>query len=161
MKACDHIRSILLTDYVDGELDNETKKGIESHLANCPECTRLVTVVKEEMSIISDKGIKGNVPPHLWTSILKRIEEERPRNTITDIIKSIAERLTLPKLVPALVGIVLLVLSASFFLYTQYVRQDYGSEESFKYASELFAGEGTSAAMESEGLGTPIEEYFL
>ena len=59
-----------------------------------------------------------------------------------------------------IVGIVLLVLSASFFLYTQYIRQDYGNE-GFKYASDLFTGEGSSAAIENEGLGTPIEEYFL
>ena len=161
MKDCSHIRSILMTDYVDGEIDNDSRRIIEEHLTACPECRQLVTMVKGQMSVFSEESAKKKVPSHVWQSIVKEIGgEERKANTLTDLVRVFTQRLTLPRLAPALVGMALLVLSASFFLYTQHIRQGY-ENTNFEYVNELFTNVSPAAVPEHEGLGTPIEEYFL
>jgi hypothetical protein len=161
MKDCDHIRSMLFTDYVDNELDNNTKRIVEEHLAICHECGHLVSMVKEDMSLISDDGARKKISPYIWQSIVKKIGgEERKTNAAIDFVRTFAERLTFPGLAPALFGMILLVLSISFFLYTQYIRQGYGNAN-LEYVAELFTNAGSSVITEHEGLGTSIEEYFL
>ncbi len=152
---------MLLSDYIDGEIDQETRKSVEEHLADCVDCKRLVTMVKEDMSIISGDAAKEKAPSHLWHSITKKIMHEKKAGTVAiDFVRDLAERLMPPRLAPALVGIALLTLSTSFFLYTQYLRGGYGNG-SIDYVSEVLTNAGFSAVTEHEGLGTPIEEYFL
>ena len=161
MNTCGHIRSILLTDYIDGELDNNKKKAVEEHITNCPACGRLVAMVREDMSVISGAAAKKKAPPHIWRSIVDKIDSERnASNPAADLLRALTARLTLPGLASAFAGVILIVLSASFFIYTQYIRQGYGNEN-LNYVSELFTNAGSAAATEHEGLGTPIEEYFL
>jgi hypothetical protein len=161
MKTCLSFRSMLLTDYIDGELDRDAKRIIEEHLTVCPECKRLVAMVKEDISIISDEGMRKRVPAYVWQSIVKEMGgEERKTNPVINFISSFTERLIPPRLTPALVGMILLVLSVSSFLYTQYIKQEYENTH-FEYVAELFTNASSSVISEHEGLGTLIEEYFL
>jgi len=161
MSACDHIRTVLLTDYIDNELDEKAKADVEKHLKVCPDCRSLVAMIREDISIISDGSLKEKAPPHLWRSITQKIEEERrAKDTLPDFLRRLGAILTPPKLAPALIGIILLIMGTSFFLYTQYIGQNYVSTN-YEYVSELFSSAGNVDASEHEGLGTPIEEYFL
>lgn len=161
MKTCGHIRPVLLTDYIDGEIDQDTRKSVEEHLTGCADCKRLVAMVREGLSILSSEAAKKKVPSHIWPSIIEKItREKKTGNAAIDFVRTLVERLTPPRLVPALVGITLLVLSASFFLYTQYLKGGYGNG-SVEYISGLFANGGSQVTTEQNGLGTPIEEYFL
>lgn len=161
MKNCSSFRSMLLADYIDNELDEGSKRKIEEHLSGCGKCGRLIMMVKEDMAVISDDGAKKKVPPHVWQSILKKMGgEERKTNAVIDFVRAFVERLTFIRLAPALVGMILLVLSVSFFLYTQHIGQGYGNGN-LEYVDELFTNAGSPATTEHEGLGTSIEEYFL
>ena len=161
MKNCKEIRRILLTDYIDNEIDESTKKSIEEHLLTCHECKNIVDKVKEDIFALSDHKAREKVPVYLWQSIVSKIESERhANNVVVDFLCGLAERFTLPQLVPALAGIVLIVLSASFFLYTSHIR-NMASVSGYEYTADILGGTEFFVEAENEGLGTPIEKYFL
>ena len=160
MKICDQIRSVLLTDYIDNELDKNARKKIEEHLAACPECRQIVGPARDDISVISNAGARKKIPSDLWQAVVKGIEDEkRVKNPAMDFVRGITQIFTVPRLVPALAGMILLVLSVSFFLYTRQVSRN-GGNESFEYVAGLFANT-SPAATDNGALGTPIEEYFL
>lgn len=161
MNICAQIRSTLLTDYIDNELDERSRNSVEEHLASCIECRAMVEKVKIAVSLIADDGLKQKVPPNIWPSIVTSIESgPQPKSAVMDFIRALGERLTPARLVPALAGIVLLVLSASFFLYTDYIRNQAVVSE-YGYNADILGVAESSAESESAGLRTPIEEYFL
>ena len=161
MKVCDQMRPILLTDYIDNELDENTRRSIDEHLLECHECRAIVDRVRADMFLIAKESLGKKAPPHLWASIAKDIESEsRVKNGASDFLKTLRDRLTIPRLAPALVGIILLVLSTSFFLYTRHAGQAARAGE-YEYTADMLGSGEFSPDSENEGLGTPIEEYFL
>lgn len=62
--------------YAEGSLTAEAKDQIESHLAECSECTQFLSFLEESMNVIQkDKEINPN--PFLITRILSGIENEK------------------------------------------------------------------------------------
>ena len=63
MKTCDQIRAVLLTDYIDGELDIETKKDIDKHLKESGSKTRMLLQVHDELLFeVPDNEMSGIAP---------------------------------------------------------------------------------------------------
>lgn len=153
MKNCASLRAMLFTDYIDGELDRDSMRVIDEHLKACPDCRQLAAMVKEDMSLLSEGGVKEKVPPRVWQSIVEKTAAKERK-------WSLIERLMPPRLAPALAGVILLVLSVSFFLYTQYMKPAYESGN-LEYVAELFTNVSSPAVSEREGFDTPIEEHFL
>ena len=46
MKKCDHFKDLILTDYIDGELDKKFSESLESHLLDCSDCRAFFKEVK-------------------------------------------------------------------------------------------------------------------
>jgi hypothetical protein len=67
--------------------------------------------------------------------------------------------LTRPVLVPAVAGLVILVLSVSLFIYEHYAKEGY-ARNNIEYVAGLLSN-GHSSIIDNDGLGTPIEKYFL
>ena len=62
--------------YAENSLSAEAKDQIESHLAECSECTHFLSFLEESMKIVQkDKEIDPN--PFLFTRIMSRIENKK------------------------------------------------------------------------------------
>ena len=73
---CDEI-AVLLSGYIDGELDNDERTQVEAHVAECSECRREVTEL-QQMAEVTDSMRFMEPPNDIWTNywrgVYNRIE---------------------------------------------------------------------------------------
>src|SRR5882672_10339658 len=76
MDDCKRFKDLLLTDYLDAQIDPKTKEQIDAHLRMCPEC-RLFAQEAERDLVTPFKNVQPEeVPVHLWTAIQERLQKE-------------------------------------------------------------------------------------
>lgn len=80
---CERIRDIIITDYIDHELDEKKQKEIEDHLSNCANCRAfekaLITAVVEPLR----NSPAVNLPETLWSKIRNSLEQEEENGYVT------------------------------------------------------------------------------
>jgi anti-sigma factor RsiW len=66
-----------LSDYLDGELTQEERRAVESHLAACPSCAAVLDDLKR---VVARAQALEPRPPHadLWAGVAERIDARRP-----------------------------------------------------------------------------------
>lgn len=92
-----------LSEYVDGELDAETRAAVEAHLATCAECR----VMRNELERVVARARRvGYREPanDLWGAIEATITENRPRSTRRFVTLSWARLAAAAAIVAVLAG---------------------------------------------------------
>lgn len=153
---CKKFQDIMITDYLDGEIDAEKKKLVEEHLAVCSHCREYKAAVTKSTVEPFRKAETINPSDSVWRRIKEKIEEDRP---------SLAPRVFyIPRPVFSLAVVIALALFlgilAKFYINKQEIAK-VQSERQVDYFSYLFRGNGYISSREGVGYGTAIEEYFL
>ena len=79
---CSKYRDIIITDYVDGELDEREKQEIDRHLQDCAACRAFAAAVSAVTLETLRKATPEEPPAFLWTRIQSRLEQEPARSGI-------------------------------------------------------------------------------
>jgi len=158
----EQIKELILTDYIDGRLDDATKKEIDALIDQDPELTEFLNaVMKNAQEPFSD--VQDVQPPErVWQNIREQIEVSQTPSILEDFLDRIKLLWARPRLSFAL-GSVATVLIAFLWVGTSQFRNTpapYNSEhvENLMY---LAGGEMVDPEDISNGFGTSIEEYFL
>jgi len=160
MKKCDHIKDLILTDYMDGELDQDLKHNVESHLLDCSDCRTFLKEVKENSIIPFNKDTQLPVPPQLWDAVKEGIAKQgHASDPIADFIDRIKEMIVFPKLVPVFATLMLMLFVGSVTLNNMQFQQAQATEQGEYLVSLLSIT--NPAQVENNDLGTPIEHFFL
>ena len=164
--TCKKIQEIILTDYLDGQLDGKQRSLLGRHLAKCRGC--------EKFSIYAIKNIAGLftnaerlIPSEIiWRRIKGSIEaskREKP-GLVTRFFERLKGALYIPKpatiFVTALTFILVIGLIGALYIGNQ-KRLLYNSQKTIQdndYYEELLSDTYTVKDM---GFGTAIEENFL
>ena len=76
---CETVRDLLLTDYLDNELDPASRTEIEAHLTTCDRCRHDHDIIRKVLHVPAESR-KPVVPRRdLWPQIEKKIQEEMSR----------------------------------------------------------------------------------
>lgn len=76
---CNKFRDIIITDYVDGELDAQGQQEIERHLQECAGCREFAAAVSA-LSVTPLRETAPEEPPaFLWTRIQNRLGQDQQR----------------------------------------------------------------------------------
>jgi anti-sigma factor RsiW len=164
MDKCNHIKDLILTDYMDDQIDDALKKQVESHLHQCASCRAFALESQENLAVPFQKLDRQVVPAHLWKNIQEKIQEEQSyQPSFLDLAKDWIGGITFPKLVPVLASLVLVVLIGSNVMVNQQVQQaqQVQEEEQVIYLASVFSSVEQTDALAEKGLETPIEQYFL
>ena len=165
MKKCDHFRDLILTDYIDGQLDKNSLGSLESHLLDCSDCRAFLKEVKDNAGIspvfCSADVLRQPVPTELWDTIKQNIEHEnQARSPLADCIDKLKGWIVAPRMVPVFASLILMFLAGSVTLNTIHLQQDRAKDQG-EYLVSLLSSTGPSAQAENNDGGTPIEHYFL
>jgi len=161
MSFCKKFRGLILTDYIDAELDSQMKERIEEHLNECAGCRSFVEEVKSKL-VLPLKELKPvSVPETLWPAIKERMRKEGyAENRIESLVARLKSYFSLPRLSPALVGFILLILISSLVFYNQQMKLAKEKERT-DYLSSLLGTTDAFLGTATNGFGTLIEEFFL
>lgn len=67
----------LLTEYLDGALDEEGRESVHAHLELCPGCVTYLDQFRETIRA-TGRLAEDEVPPHVMAALLDAFEEWRP-----------------------------------------------------------------------------------
>ncbi len=161
MKKCDHFKDLLLTDYIDGELDKDLAGSLESHLLDCGDCRAFLKEVKNNAALPFTQARHQPVPAELWDSIRQNIEHEnQATDPMGDFIEKLKGLVVFPRLVPVFASLVIMFLAGSVTLNTIHVQQAKDKNQG-EYLVSLLEPTGALTPSDSSDSGTPIEHYFL
>jgi len=91
-----------LSDFLDGELPDDERYAVESHLAGCAQCAAVLADLKRVVARAQAAGRSESRPPHtdLWAGIAARIDD-RSASTIVAFEPRRRVSFTLPQLAAA------------------------------------------------------------
>jgi hypothetical protein len=165
MKKCDHFKDLILTDYLDGELDKDSTGNLENHLLDCTECRAFLKEVKNNAVIFpvscSANVLHQPVPGELWDAIKQNIEHDsQVSSPFPDFVVKLKGLFVFPRMVPIFASLVLTFLVGSVTLNTIQIHQTKDKDQG-EYLVSLLSSTGSSAPSDNNDSGTPIEHYFL
>jgi len=79
---CEHIKELLLTDYLDDQVTESQKQKIEEHLARCVVCRELAGETREFLKKPFENTQQIKAPGHLWNKIKAAIEQQQKESLI-------------------------------------------------------------------------------
>lgn len=68
----------LVSDYLDGGLDDLDRRRVENHLAGCDGCTAYVEQVRELLRLTAGVGPERHLPDPVMQSLRARFHERHP-----------------------------------------------------------------------------------
>ncbi len=161
MKKCDYFKDLILTDYIDGELDKNSAGSVESHLLDCSDCRAFFKEVKDNAALPFQQARHLQVPAGLWGAIKQSIEHEnQARSPLADFIDRLKGLIVFPRMVPVFASLILMLLAGSVTLHTIQIQQVKERDQG-EYLVSLLSSTGTSVPSDNNDLGIPIEHYFL
>ena len=161
MKKCEHFKDLILTDYIDGELDKNAQNCLESHLLDCGDCRAFLKEVKNNATLTLTKGSIQPVPAELWDSICEDLDRENQmQSPIKNFMDQLKSLIVFPKLVPAFVCLAVMFIVGSVTLNITRIHQAQDRDHG-EYLISLLSSTSTTAQGDNNDSGTPIEHYFL
>jgi hypothetical protein len=161
MKKCDHFKDLILTDYMDKELDKDLSESLESHLLDCSDCRAFFKDVKDAVALPFQQASHQPVPAELWSAVKEGIEHaNQAGDPLADFIERLKGFIVFPKMVPVFASVILMFLAGSVTLNTIQVQQAKDKDQG-EYLVSLLSPTSLSTSSDKNDGGTPIEHYFL
>ncbi len=79
---CSKFRDIIITDYIDDELDQQEKQEIDRHLQGCAACRSFAAAVSKITVDPLRKAEMEDPPAFLWTRIKSHLEQGHHRSEL-------------------------------------------------------------------------------
>jgi len=149
---CAQVKDILLTDYLDGSLDQIKLAELEQHIRGCDACQKMQKQVVAMRSSVKGMGLISP-PESVWENIRQRLPDAR-----LPWWQRVFEKVSLPQPVWAFsyaataAIIIAIVLSAKFVVRVPPALSD---------EAKLFNGITEASEGSVDNFGTALEEYFL
>jgi anti-sigma factor RsiW len=156
---CDKVKELLLTDYIDGELDPETLEEVTNHLKECASCRELEQELRGGVvEPLRESGIE-QPSEAVWLNIKGRIEEET-ENPLVEALRKARETLTFRRPALAIVSAVALLLIVSAPIAKYYYDRN-AAETYLEEQISFFDALNNGSEWLYEDIGIPDENIFL
>jgi anti-sigma factor RsiW len=140
---CEEIRSLLMTDYIDGQLDPGKETRVKEHLAGCSACRAFEESVRA-ITVTPFKEAKLVSPPErVWREIERRIAKKSASYSILEKLRDILDAIfVLPRMRVAVAAITAAVMIFALIGYQSYAKErslEIYIEEEVSFLSQLTA----------------------
>ena len=154
---CKKVQKLILTDYLDEELNSEQKSEIEAHIAGCQQCHQLEITAKKALVEPYIRLERALPQEKVWHKIKMEIQAEEKQKKSAFLF---------PKNVFAMITVFIAIVSITVMFVTfQKNNQEGLTVNTERQAENLaFLDDGInyySSDVENISYGTEIEEYFL
>lgn len=153
---CKHVKK-MISEYMDGELDEKMQEKVKEHLASCNECKRLSEAVQRSAFSPFEGAGKVSPPSEVWQSVKEAITEKRA-GFIDALREELSTIFTRRRLVPAFASSAVLLICA-ILIANIYFRKT--SVNEFLTDQENFLITLSANNNGDMDFGTSIEEFLL
>ncbi len=163
---CDKVQELILTDYLDGQINEELKVDIEKHLTSCTDCKEYERVARATTVTPFNNTERLSPPATTWARIRSQIEkEEQPQertNPFANLIGRIKPLLYIPKpaFAVATAAIAILVIVTVIKLPSEKIVK-LSIEEQIECMDYLLGAFNEESSDGNNDFETSVEEYFL
>lgn len=161
---CKQIQELIITDYIDKQIDPKKKEKLRTHLKECNACRKFASVAEETMQPFN-KAETTNAPEHIWQAVKNRIEESTQpaeSNIIMDFLRNLSPLTILSRPRLAVVSVLVTVIFIGIFIIGQPLIKK-AMINNYLNEQVLFL-DGLEEDIADEdylNLDTSIEEFFL
>jgi anti-sigma factor RsiW len=163
--TCKIVQDLILTDYLDGQLDAKQEKNVEEHLAQCRQCREFAAAARKVTIDPFANARKIDTPEFLWSRIKDSIlaeQQEEKTCALADFWQRVESffRVPLPVLARSTIIVLILIIGTVAQLTFNHKRSA-RAQEQVDYFGYLADDSGDVTLNGNNGLGTLIEQYFL
>lgn len=154
---CKKARELILTDYLDEQMEAEPQKSLEDHLSACFHCREFVSVAQKNILKPFMDAEKAHPSDQVWRQIKETIKEgpeSAMPDSLTVFLNIFKKYFLFPKSAYALAGILVLILVT-----IPWTRPMMNKE--IKYIEYLVEATEDVSTSQDGGYGTSIEDFFL
>lgn len=164
---CKKIRDSILTDYIDGQLQDHQEQKIQVHLTQCKECREFMQQVLEIAVLPFKTAAADEAPsPFVWEQIKRSLPEKEPvmKKILNPFVRSMYGLFHIRKPALAFAFTVVIIFAGVYLFERPYIQRraavnNYLNEQLVYLASVDANGAGQSSDMFD--MGTDIEEFFF
>lgn len=159
---CERIQDLILTDYLDDQMDKSQKKYLEEHLSSCPQCMEFARIAKKAAFEPFVNAEKLSPPGSVWSNIQGSIlaEQQGRTNFLVNLLDRFGWGSPIPRPAFAFASVMIMVLLVGTL--TEYkIHQRVSAKEQIEYLSSLTNPSETSSGNGGQGFDTAVEQYFL
>lgn len=162
---CHEWQNLILTDYLDGQMNRVQVDLLEEHLSDCGECREFAVHARKAVVEPFDNAQKGEPSEAVWQNIKEAIGEEREVKALVSLWDRIKEIVFLPRpaMAFATIVIVLMAVTVTFNHYDQQFQVAKHAALVSQVDDISYAIDELALYSEENGFyeKTGIEEYFL
>ena len=161
---CKKAQELMLTDYLDGEMNEKRKAFLEGHLKSCQKCKEFSLIAKKVGTELFLGAERANVPEYLWRRVRETVlaEGKKRRAFTATLLGKLKAILYMPK--PALAIITVVILLIAIGTVTKINNNAAINAVSLSQAEyfDYLTTDAVDSPMNGSGsFGTPIEKYFM
>jgi len=160
---CKKVQELILTDYLDNQMEAGEKLFLESHLARCADCREALAAARKVTDELFAGAQQLNPPDFLWQQVKKSIiaQESKRRSFVADFFARLRPVVYVRKPIFAVAVMIMLVLIAGTTITLRINGGAAVKSGQIEY-SYYSMGEPVDQPVDDEAdFGTSVEQYFL
>jgi anti-sigma factor RsiW len=163
---CEKIKELILTDYIDNEMNDEEKIRLNIHFALCHECKEFFDMVKSTVAKPFANLKKIEPPGFIWHRVKEAIiaKQQKKLGFVASILEKLKSVFCIPK--PALamstiMALVLIVVLTNTLRFSNKEALETNREDQAEYSTYSIETPVSALLNNNGGFGTLVEKYFL
>ena len=163
---CEKIKELILTDYIDNEMNDEERIRLSIHFSRCHGCKEFFETVKNTVVEPFVNAKKIEPPGFIWQRVKEAIaaEQQEKPGFAAGILEKLKSVFYIPK--PALAmstvtALVLIVVLMSTFNFSNREALETNREDKAEYSVYSVETPVSALLNNDDGFGTSVEKYFL
>jgi len=163
---CEKIKELILTDYIDNEMNDVERTRLNVHFARCPGCKEFFETVKNTVVKPFTNAKKIEPPGFIWYRVKEAImaEEQKKLGFVARLLEKLKAVFYIPR--PALAMSTIMVLAVIVVLMTTLKFSnkealETNREDQAEYSTYSIETPVSVLLNNDEGFGTLVEKYFL
>ena len=164
--TCENIKELILTDYIDDEMNDEEKMRLNMHFAHCHQCKEFFETVKNTV-VEPFAGARQIEPPEfIWNRIKKAIaigQQEKIgfHAALLEKLKSVFYFPGPTLIMSAITAVVLIIILTTTLRFSNKAALETNREDQVEYSTYSVETPVSALLNNDGGFGTSVEKYFL
>lgn len=157
---CEKIKELLMTDYIDGELEAALMKEVDAHIKKCGACRLLKAELEDKITVPLRQSGLVEPPQDLWSRIKGEIEEGSAEKPVPAVRIRLRDIFTVKRPVFAVAAVMVILLTAGIFTKSHFMRKEMLTayfEEQMEFIDSLNNGDNGFY----ESIDSSPDDFFL